>query len=225
VYALKVATEVVQPQRSCLLVSVSFTLIMTLLPQVHDHFISGPKQNLTATGAIRIGAYKLLVGPAGFATWFGEFSPNATFNGTAANVQGCAHTPCLFNIVEDPTEHHDLATIKPQLVKSMLATFMEYNTQFHPGPPQGSDHDGYCAAAASNEGFMSPWKTAPLEDDRIGTAAGTGSSDSSGRLVPDAKGYVDGEDPILKMLRTAADARVGWNRVDEFARGGARSMP
>ncbi len=106
-----------------------------------------------------------MVGSQGFATWFGEFSPNATFNSTSASVQGCAKRPCLFNISSDPTEHHDLSLALPDQVSRLTAIFNSYNNAFHPGGPKGADESGYCSAAAKNGGFMVPWRPEPAEDD------------------------------------------------------------
>ena len=120
-----------------------------------------PPPKMEATGAIRVGDFKLLVGPPRMATWFGMFSPNATFNGTSAGTTACADRPCLFNIAQDPNEHVDLADTDPTKAAELLKTFYSYNNDFHPGEPPGSDHDGYCAAAAAHKGFMVPWRTAP----------------------------------------------------------------
>ena len=51
-----------------------------------------------ASGAIRVGDYKLLVGAQRMASWFGDFSPNATYNGSSTGTTACAARPCLFNI-------------------------------------------------------------------------------------------------------------------------------
>jgi hypothetical protein len=109
------------------------------------------------------------------ATWFGMFSPNATFNGSATGTTACAERPCLFNIAEDPNEHADLADSDPTKAAELLAKFYSYNTQYHPGNPIGSDQDGYCAAAAAHKGFMVPWRTTPgatAGDKFLGTAGG-----------------------------------------------------
>ena len=123
-----------------------------------------PPFRTNATGAIRVGDWKLMVGAQPQATWFGDFSPNATFNGTAANVQGCTHAPCLFNISADPTEHDDVAAQFPDVVAQLLATFHTLDYEYHGADSQsfGGDQDGYCAAAANNSGFMVPWRDAPV---------------------------------------------------------------
>ena len=64
-------------------------------------------------------------------------------------------------VAQDPTEHEDLADAQPAKAAELLKTFYSYNSQYHPGPPIGSDHDGYCAAAAAHKGFMVPWRSSP----------------------------------------------------------------
>ena len=116
---------------------------------IHDHFGGvdpGPGADVavlgtdgpsppppTATGAIRVGDWKLLVGVQRFATWFGQFSPNMTGPSNASNTQACANGPCLFNIKNDTTEHHDLAAAMPGKVSEMLKIFNSYNKKFHAG--------------------------------------------------------------------------------------------
>ena len=62
-----------------------------------------PPPSPLATGAIRVGDWKLLIGPQHDATWFGMFSPNASFNATAAGATACEIRPCLFNIAVSTT--------------------------------------------------------------------------------------------------------------------------
>ena len=72
---------------------------------VHDHFGKGDG----ATGAIRSGDLKLIVGRQPMSTWFGAFSPNGSSAvGAACGTMACGERPCLFNISADPTEHVDL---------------------------------------------------------------------------------------------------------------------
>ena len=96
------------------------------------------------------------------------FSPNASFNASSTGTTACAARPCLFNIAKDPNEHDDLADSDPTKAAELLAKFYTYNTEYHPGAPIGSDHDGYCAAAEAHRGFMVPWRTSPASDGRDG---------------------------------------------------------
>jgi|EP01049_Picozoa_sp_SAG25_P009021 hypothetical protein len=73
-----------------------------------------PPPPLAATGAMRVGDFKLLVGPQRMASWFGDFSPNATFNSSATATTACAARPCLFNISAGmssfPSDFNDLSS-------------------------------------------------------------------------------------------------------------------
>jgi len=130
---------------------------------VHDQWANGGTPT-SATGAIRVGDMKLIVGAASQATWFGQFSPNATADPSGPGTTACATTPCLFNISSDPTEHNDLAALLPDLVTKIRATLNSYNNAFHSGASKGSDYDGYCTAASKSGGFMVPWRTEPAQD-------------------------------------------------------------
>jgi arylsulfatase A-like enzyme len=129
----------------------------------------------TTTGAIRFGRYKLLVGgsfssgeaPAAGewgASWFGAFSPNKTFPGTAFYACPPA-SPCLFDVVADPAEHNDLAASQPALLAAMLERFRALEATYHP-PVEGpaAENAELCAAAeasrARNGGklFVQPWR-------------------------------------------------------------------
>jgi hypothetical protein len=113
-----------------------------------------------------LGDYKLLVGPQKQASWFGAFSPNASFNEPAAKEAAatthspparcparqpqrrgplafektaCVDAPCLFDIRSDPTEHNDLAQAMPAKVEAMMQRFSRLENEAHPHPPSGDD--------------------------------------------------------------------------------------
>ena len=126
------------------------------------------------TGAIRRGKYKLLVGGSfssgvspqlgeWAASWYGTFSPNASFSGTA--TYACPPSaPCLFDVVADPTEHVDLSAALPNVTASMLAAFRQLDSTYHPpvnNPPE--EKSAMCAAARAAAGpgeklFITPWR-------------------------------------------------------------------
>lgn len=104
--------------------------------------------------------YKLIVGPAAQATWYGHFSPNASSGKIDydANV-GCWPNPCLFELAGDETEHTDLSTTEPSILSTMLARFKALEATYHPpktNPPD--DEAGLCRAVAATGGFMHPWR-------------------------------------------------------------------
>ena len=56
-----------------------------------------------------------------------QFSPNASYaNGTGAEVYGAVgpcgpDRPCLYNLALDPTEHDNVASANPSVVKELQA--------------------------------------------------------------------------------------------------------
>ena len=114
--------------------------------------------NFTTLGALRRGRYKLIVGPEGFASWYGEFSPNASATAPNFHATGCTERPCLFDIATDPGEHHDLSVSRPHLLNEMLAAFKSFETAYHPpARPPPRNGDAFCAAVRRHDGWVAPW--------------------------------------------------------------------
>ena len=96
---------------------------------VHDHnyFCQGPNQTVVKCdkpwGAMRDGKWKLIVGQGtagtvGQATWLGQFTPNASTPVPVLLVESCPwEQPCLYAMDTDPTEHHNVATANPAVVR------------------------------------------------------------------------------------------------------------
>lgn len=119
-------------------------------------------------GAIRVGQYKLIIGPEKQASWFGAFSPNITTK-PDLDATGCWGGPCLFDVVTDPGEHRDLSLERPWLVKNIWAQFNASNNEYHPAkfsPPQ--DANGFCEAVRQHDGWVAPWLD--IDHQRIATA-------------------------------------------------------
>eukprot|EP01083_Nonionella_stella_P293284 997352_1 len=111
---------------------------------VHDHLMYS---NVTK-GAIRSGRYKLVMMNESEAGWYGQFSPNTSWNTNMVNIHACSvEKPCLFDIVNDVTEHNDLSNELPQITQSMIDLFYSYNKEYH-GPKHAppDDKQGYCSA-------------------------------------------------------------------------------
>lgn len=69
--------------------------------------------------------WKLIIGPAQQATWYGSFSPNATSGPiNYGEFVACWPQPCLFDITADPTEHADQYTAQPQIARSLMARWV-----------------------------------------------------------------------------------------------------
>lgn len=112
-------------------------------------------------GAIRMGDLKLMVGTFGYAGLYGHFSPNASWNRNMTHMFLCTvDEPCLFNVSTPNGESHDLAAEMPEMVASMKARFLTYNSSYHPpSQPPAQEVDAYCEAALLNGGYSSPWRS------------------------------------------------------------------
>eukprot|EP01051_Picozoa_sp_SAG22_P008419 SAG22_NODE_639_length_8255_cov_13.659882_6_plen_351_part_00 len=66
-----------------------------------------PGARCASLGAIRVGAYKLIVGRELEASWFGMFSPNTTGVSPDLTATACEAQPCLYNIETDPGNKGD----------------------------------------------------------------------------------------------------------------------
>ena len=91
--------------------------------------------------------------------WQGPQYPNGSSTwDTHATEINCT-SGCLFDIIADPTEHHDLASELPAVVASMRQRLGELQrTVFDPdrGLPELRES---CAQCAKNGGFWGPWQT------------------------------------------------------------------
>ena len=109
--------------------------------------------------AIIVGRHKLIVGDIGQSSWTGPVYPNASRWPTWATIENCT-TPqkvgCLFDIFDDPTEHHDLAAAKPDVAAALLARLEALEaTKFD--PPRGVPDAKSCDTLWDNGGYWGPW--------------------------------------------------------------------
>ncbi len=129
---------------------------------VFDHNMFDPNN---VTGSLRIGNYKLIVGGdlgANQASWYGEFTPNGTHPPSLDYVTCFTDAPCVFDVVNDPTEHNDISSLYPNITSMLLDWFNELKQEFHPpqdNPPE--DRPGYCASVKAHQGYVAPWRTDP----------------------------------------------------------------
>lgn len=130
-------------------------------------FPAGHYPNHTAGALLSIDddgkMYKLIVGPAQQATWYGKWPTNGTHGKlpSYSDFVACWPHPCLFEVgLSDPSEHVDLAHSQPAILSKMLARFKQLESGYHPNkqnPP--SDNAGVCVALKENDNFLKPWKT------------------------------------------------------------------
>ena len=106
-----------------------------------------------------MGDYKIIVNNESMASWYGQFSPNETWNKNMEYIYACSvDKPCLFDIVNDPTEHNDLSEVYPNITQKLLKEFYSFESEYHPpkeNPPL--DKTNYCNAVYKHNGFQAPW--------------------------------------------------------------------
>jgi len=112
--------------------------------------------NETTVQGIIIPPYKLLTGAVPMGFWQGPIYPNIT-GGTTAPPTQCADAGCLFNIIEDPTEHFDIRAKNPEIAQKLLAVLQEVRkTVFNPA--RGEPTNAYCKYDKDHyKGFLGPF--------------------------------------------------------------------
>lgn len=103
--------------------------------------------------------FKLLVGRVPLSTWTGPKYPNGT--GAGQPTFDCGKPPnggCLFDLVNDPTEHHDLSSDPAYAtIKETLWTMIRNQNETTFTPDRGSVDPKACDQVTSNGGFWGPW--------------------------------------------------------------------
>ena len=102
------------------------------------------------------------------AGWQGPVYPNASSPASdpSAVALNCSASPCLFDVVADPTEHVDLAALRPDVVARLQADLAAYAPAFFSNSdsgvdvcPPGTGGDCACWAAAHVwGGYLGPWQ-------------------------------------------------------------------
>lgn len=163
----------------------------------HEYVILG-MNNGTNGGLLRNDGYKIIVGPQIMPFWWGPDFPNKTENCTGPELAGpslhfippivptscpvaCNNTPCLFNVFDDPTEHHDLSSSHPLLLDEMYLQWRYLVKKL--SAPNGNDPDlsdiiwqhGYHMHALGSDasgckvvnetGWWQPWVFPQSDDD------------------------------------------------------------
>lgn len=103
--------------------------------------------------------HKLIVGAIQQAGWCGEVHPNNTQPWDSfKTVEQCNTSTkigCLFNVLEDPGEHHDLALSQPGIAKDILGRMMKAQHGWY-NPDRGNPDPRACEVAETT-GFWAPF--------------------------------------------------------------------
>merc|ERR1712232_247128 len=112
-------------------------------------------------GALISGEYKIVLGVMTYGFWMGPLYPNATTNHTRESKNVDCKAGCLFNIIDDPGEHNDLASQKPDVHQRMIARWKELKATRYEAAPHATD-DAQCEAFANtHHGFCGPYLDKP----------------------------------------------------------------
>ena len=128
----------------------------------HDEIVLGYDFNRRHQGALIMGDYKLVVGPQSFDCDSLMWSPLDYPCTDGPNGPDC-DPHCLYDIVNDPNEHHDLAEEKPDILQQLLNSYNKFSTEPRDMQDQGyhtvvpNDLDA-CHYMNSHGGYWQPWK-------------------------------------------------------------------
>ena len=76
----------------------------------------------------------------------------------------CPARPCLYDIVTDPLEQHDLSEQQPQRVAAMLARLEEMRAGAIESPFAGGHQEAEACAALKENGAWGPWVPKKTDD-------------------------------------------------------------
>lgn len=121
----------------------------------------------TVQGVINAAGFKALVnagGPVAHAFWTGPLQPNGTATPEASEDCGTVDAPrCLYNVLDDPTEHVNLAAAQPAILRQLAARIAELQRGVF-DPDRGAPDPLACNYTATKwRGFVGPfWGPLPL---------------------------------------------------------------
>lgn len=118
-------------------------------------------------GGIISGGYKVIVGTNAQAGWAGPMFPNTTSHwNPSKSFQTCGNTSatgCMYDILNDPGEHANVAQRKPKIFKEMLARIAEIQKGAF-SPDRGvQDPDACKFAIQKYGGFWGPFVGVDLD--------------------------------------------------------------
>ena len=129
---------------------------MNMWPLISGQNSTSPRIDIPASNFTLIsGDYKIITGSLNFSVWTSPQSPNTT-TGQLHVIENCGDG-CLFNIKADPTEHVNLATKMPDVLKEMQNKLKKYQETYF-NPDRGKRAPEACDAAINKYGgFWGPF--------------------------------------------------------------------
>jgi len=137
-----------------------------LWPLLSGQTTTSPRDELAVGAEFTVGGlisngYKVVLGKNEQAGWTGPRFPNTTSTwDPSLSSETCGNTTetgCLFNIMEDPGEHVNLAATHPAVFKQMVDRIAEINKGFF-NPDRGQSDPKACEMAMTKyAGFWGPF--------------------------------------------------------------------
>ena len=126
---------------------------LDMWPLISGQNTTSPRVDIPVTNETLIsGPYKIITGIADQAGWTGPHYPNTTNpHGGIKEVEHCGDEGCLYNIIDDPEEHTNLAATMPKMLKEMRAKLSKYQEGSF-NPHRGKAWPGACEAAVDKYG-------------------------------------------------------------------------
>ena len=129
---------------------------------LHDEIVLG--YNFSNSGALIFSNYKLIVGAQGKSCDNLMWSPLDYPCSDGPKGENC-DPYCLYDIVNDPREEHELSKEKPDILKELLDRYNKYSKEPREMQDQGyhSEEDlpldpNACKYMADHGGYWQPWK-------------------------------------------------------------------
>lgn len=129
------------------------------IPILISSTASDKQINPLPSSVLMLDNFKLIIGTTLCTEWASDLSPNVTHpNGTCVkNVASINYCPtgCLFDVMQDPGEHVDLAQTQPDTVRRLRALLEQEATKVY--NPWRGDPAPACEAARAAGGVWSPF--------------------------------------------------------------------
>jgi hypothetical protein len=145
---------------------------LNLWPALSGANLTSPRTEFAAEASVYFrGNYKLLLGDVHYAAWTGPVFPNASspMHPPKGAVVNCGSNGCLFDVVNDMTEHVDIAKQHPDIVADMINRLTASKPSFYSNNETGvCEHNSslpissVCACDAARVvwgGYMGPYAT------------------------------------------------------------------
>ncbi len=128
------------------------------------NFSYGTETDKKHQGAIIVGENKLIIGPQGPGCNSVMWSP-IDYPCTQGKEDKDCDPYCVFNIVNDPEERHNLANEQPDLLKQLLNSYNKYTNEPRDMQDQGYHSEGdvpsftnACEYMKKHGGYWQPWE-------------------------------------------------------------------